>query len=470
MVFSPLRITLLYLFAALAGGLLVDLAASWLLNETYWRYFLVVEGILGIGLSTGVIYLLTRRMKRYLDRSSWELAEARHLTEAMLRIIPDAVYVKDSKGRYTLVNGPFAQLVEVSEEEILGRRAADLFSLTATADVEASDRALLHGGNSIVKMEFSSPLADGKHYFQVAKTTYHGMGNRPRGIVGVVRDITDGAEQNRELRRTNEELESRVATRTADLVEANRELEAFVYSVSHDLRAPLRAVATLIRTLMEDCGPSLASQPKDALERISTNVVRMTDTVEALLTLSRVNRTDLTPVSINLTALTNAVVEELIQNEPSRQVKVTVEQGLRVLGDRQLLRLALRNLLDNAWKYTRRTSQPRVTVRSAPYPATGFAAGFIPFTGTNPAPSSGPQRCYCVEDNGVGFDPNQVDRLFRPFQRLHRNEEFEGHGIGLAILARIIQRHGGQVWAESAEEQGACFCFCLPDPDGDGPQ
>jgi len=236
----------------------------------------------------------------------------------------------------------------------------------------------------------------------------------------------------------NAELERRVAQRTAELKAANAELEAFCYSVSHDLRAPLRTIAGFSRALEEDSGHLLDADATDALVRIRTGATRMEQLIQDLLRLSRITRSEMRREKVDLSALARLVGAELEKMHPGRRVQFQVTGGLSAYGDERLLRVVLENLLSNAWKFTAAVAEATVTLERAG------------------------DSTYLVRDNGAGFDQRYRDKLFQPFQRLHRANEFEGSGIGLATVRRVIHRHGGRVWAEGAVGEGAAFYFTLP--------
>jgi signal transduction histidine kinase len=218
---------------------------------------------------------------------------------------------------------------------------------------------------------------------------------------------------------------------------ATRELEAFSYSVAHDLRAPLRGINGFSAALLEDLGDSLGPEAKHQLTRISAGAVRMGELIDALLGLSRVSRAELTRQPVNLTKLANEVLAQLRAAEPSREVRTTVEEGLTVHGDPHLLRAVLENLIGNAWKFVGKSDAPLIEVGRD-------------------------ERGYFVRDNGAGFDMAYAGKLFAPFQRLHAATEFPGTGIGLATVQRIIRRHGGTIWAEGVVGKGATFRFTVP--------
>jgi light-regulated signal transduction histidine kinase (bacteriophytochrome) len=222
--------------------------------------------------------------------------------------------------------------------------------------------------------------------------------------------------------------------------EANRELESFRYSISHDLRAPLRVIEGFSSALIEDCANQLDSDGKRYVQHIRESAVRMTQLIDGLLELSRMSSSDISLTHVSLSAIARKAVERLRVAEPSRNVEVVIPDGISSEGDVRLLTHALESLIGNAWKFTSERQAPRIEF------------------GTDPAKRP---TVYFVRDNGVGFDPMYTDRLFGVFRRLHSNEEFAGIGIGLATVHRIVARHGGRIWAEGALDQGATFYFTL---------
>lgn len=246
------------------------------------------------------------------------------------------------------------------------------------------------------------------------------------------------ARHHAEIQRLNAELEQKVQQRTAELEVMNRELEAFSWSVSHDLRAPLRRIQGFSEALQEDYSHALDPQARDYLARIHSSVQRMTKLIEDLLQLSRIQRMELRRARISLSELAAAVADELIRSAPERSIRLQITPDLWVVADPSLLRIALENLLSNAWKYTARTPNAQIEVGRE-------------------------GEAWFIRDNGAGFDMAHRDRLFTPFQRLHSNADFPGTGIGLAIVQRIIHRHGGTIWATGAPNAGATFSFTLPE-------
>jgi light-regulated signal transduction histidine kinase (bacteriophytochrome) len=231
-----------------------------------------------------------------------------------------------------------------------------------------------------------------------------------------------------------------VADRTAQLEASNKELEAFSYSVSHDLRAPLRSIDGFSQALEKDYGGILDDNGKDFLRRVRAASQTMARLIDDLLKLSQLTRTEIRRESVNLSMVAREIAEELQKTQPARRVEFIIADGLIGYGDPQLLRVGMENLLGNAWKYTRKNLAARIE-----FGATRQDGG----------------TAYYVRDNGVGFDMAYADKLFGAFQRLHSTAEFEGTGIGLATVQRIIRRHGGRVWTEAKINEGATFYFSL---------
>ncbi|MCC6880457.1 MAG: PAS domain S-box protein, partial [Rhodocyclaceae bacterium] len=284
-------------------------------------------------------------------------------------------------------------------------------------------------------------MADGriKHLF-VRFEMFRDSEGKPVRALGTAQDITEQVLAREEVQRLNDGLEARVAARTAELTAANRELESFAYSISHDLRAPLRGIDGFSHLLAEEYAEKLDATGRDYLERVRRAAQRMGELIDDILELSRVTRQDMRRVRVDLSQIAAEAIEERARVEPGRRVEVSIEPGCIALGDPQLLRVLMQNLLENAWKYSRKADPARI------------AFGRETLAG---------ETVFFVRDNGVGFDMKYADRLFSPFQRLHKPEEFEGSGIGLATVARVAHRHGGRVWAEASPDQGATLRFTL---------
>lgn len=232
----------------------------------------------------------------------------------------------------------------------------------------------------------------------------------------------------------------RLINSNTELAAVNKELESFSYSVSHDLRAPLRSIDGFSQALLEDYPDKLDEQGKNYLQRVRSSTQRMGEFIDDLLKLSRVTRSEIKLEMVNLSTLTQSIATEVQKTQPERQVEFVITPGLSAKGDEHLLRLLLENLLGNAWKFTGKLSRARIEFGSTQVDG---------------------KQAFFVRDDGAGFDMTYVDRLFAPFQRLHSVGEFPGSGIGLATVQRIINRHGGRVWAEGEIEKGATFYFTL---------
>jgi light-regulated signal transduction histidine kinase (bacteriophytochrome) len=248
-----------------------------------------------------------------------------------------------------------------------------------------------------------------------------------------------------EIQRHAAELEERVAQRTAELAAVNKELEAFAYSVSHDLRAPLRSVDGFSQALLEDYGDRLDPDGRDYLQRVRAASQRMGQLIDDLLSLSRLTRREMRHETVDLSALAESTAAHLRLHQPQRQVEFVIQPGVVARGDPHLLQVILDNLLGNAWKFTSRNRQARIE----------FGCTQVDH-----------EPAFFVRDDGAGFRMDYADKLFGAFERLHSPDEFEGTGIGLATVQRIIHRHGGRVWAEGEVDRGAVFYFTLPAQGG----
>lgn len=259
--------------------------------------------------------------------------------------------------------------------------------------------------------------------------------------VNMVVDVTEEKRQADEIRALNESLERRVVERTAEVSAANAELEAFVYAVSHDLRGPLRAVSGFAELLKEELGPECTEAQADMVDRIRRGGMRMDQLIEDLLRLSRIGRQEIRRVPVDLSAVAREVASALAAEDPARVVEWRIAEGMVARCDAALVRIVLDNLLGNAWKYTAKRDNARIEFRAEPVDGGGVR--------------------YLVADNGAGFDMRYVDRLFKPFSRLHTDAQFAGTGIGLSTVRRIVMRHGGTVDISAAPGEGAIVIFTL---------
>ncbi len=277
-----------------------------------------------------------------------------------------------------------------------------------------------------------------QHYVFIIKDPRSGA---PLLLANVSHDIRERKQAEARISQLNAELEQRVRERTAQLEEANKQLEMFAYSASHDLRTPLRAIDGFSQALLEECGPAFSPMGRDYLDRVRAAIQRMGQLIDDLLKFSRITRVEIAPGNVDLSRLAHTALTQLAQLEPARQIEIHVAEALVTRGDPRLLAIVIDNLLNNAWKYTAKTPSTRIEF------AVEQQAG---------------RSVFYVRDNGVGFDMRYAGKLFGVFQRLHRIEEFPGTGVGLATVANIINRHGGRVWADSAVNQGTTFYFTLP--------
>jgi PAS domain S-box-containing protein len=389
----------------------------------------------------------TRELEEEASRRRQAQAEkeqALRERERIMEAVNDVIYALDPEGRITAFNRRMMEVTGRSAEGLYGLDALELFPLEdRRAIAEAIQRVLVQGEARVA----------GRLVHADGNTTWHEFTGRLLydadgqifGLTGVGRDIEDQRRAQAQVRALNAELEERVRERTAELEAANQELEAFSYSASHDLRTPLRSIDGFSRALAEEYADRLDDTACGYLDRIRRATDRMSELIDDLLRLSRVTRHDMLRAPVDLSALAQRIGARLRDAYPDHSVRFTVQPGMRVVGDAHLLELMLENLLGNAWKFTAKRPEPAVT-----FARTDTAA----------------EPVWLVRDNGVGFDMRYATRLFRPFERLHSEREFPGTGIGLATVQRVVQRHGGRIWAEARENVGATFYFTLRADDG----
>ncbi|MDX2168366.1 MAG: PAS domain S-box protein [Deltaproteobacteria bacterium] len=342
-----------------------------------------------------------------------------------------------------MANQAIVDLTGYSFEELVGSHAHVLMDRMVHPDDRAELFASLqdHRARGTVgreRRDFRLVHKDGSVRHVSAQSSPISFGGKLAMLVAHV-DLSDRWQAEEALRALNADLEARVAARTAELERTARELETFSYSVSHDLRAPLRAIDGYTQAVLADHGEALPATARADLERVRAATRRMAELIDQLLGLARVMRGELRRGPVDLSQLAREVAQEIAGGEPARTVAISIAEGLRAQGDAALVRAVLSNLLANAWKFTRTQRAARVEVGAV-------------------ADTPG---AFFVRDNGVGFDMGDASRLFQAFQRLHPSSEFDGNGIGLATVARIVDRHGGRVWAEAAAGAGATFFFTL---------
>jgi PAS domain S-box-containing protein len=346
------------------------------------------------------------------------------------------IVIADASGIIEYVNPTFTGITGYTLKEVAGQNLRVLLPLETYEMLRSTITRGLEWRGEFVNRKKGGEL----FCVEASISTLAAEDGCPAHLVAVLQDISERKQAEENIRRINGELEQRVKERTVELQTSNIELESFCYSVSHDLRAPLRGMGGFSDILQEDHSDRLDEAGKECLQRIKSAAVTMGQLIDDLLNLSRVTRSQLFREKVNLSAMANHVVQTMTEQEPERQVEVIVSEGIEADGDPNLIRLVLANLLGNAWKYT----------GNEPYPKIEF--GLYLLNG---------EPVYFVQDNGIGFDVAHASMLFRPFHRLHGVAEFEGHGIGLATVQRIVSRHGGQIWAEGEVGKGAKFLFTL---------
>jgi PAS domain S-box-containing protein len=334
------------------------------------------------------------------------------------------------------------ELTGVRIEDVRGLHVADLPPFLHSGALRAGLREAVQRAGDGVATQFDVSLRIGagdERTLDFHVQPLRGAGGEVVYIIGSGVDITDRHRAQHELARLNDELERRVIERTTQLAAANSELEAFTSSVSHDLRSPLRAIHGFSHSLLEGEDGQLADPARRDIERIRAAATRMQQLIDALLELARVSHGPLRRAAVDLSQLAAAQAAELQRADPQRQVTFAIADGMVADGDARLLQVVLANLLDNAWKYTAMRAQAHIAVA---------------------VETVGGERAFVVRDDGVGFDPNDAAQLFVPFRRLH-GPEFAGSGVGLATVARIVERHGGRIWATAVPDRGASFFFTL---------
>jgi len=381
----------------------------------------------------------TRELAEEVDvrrRTEQVLRENEERFRTLVELAPDAVIKVSSAGNITLVNSQAEKLFGYAREELLNQNVAML----APPEYSASQgehwlQAPAEGGVTVMEAgrELEALHKDGRRI--PIEVRLSPVGTRSDvAALAIIRNISARKETERAIKTLNNELAEKVAELTA----VNGELEAFSYSVSHDLRAPLRAIDGFSHSLIEDCSEQLNDVAKSYLNRICAAAQRMGMLIDDLLNLSRITRAALVRDTVDLSAMVEGIAAQLAAAYPDRTVRINTAEHITARVDARLIRVALENLLGNAWKFTREARDAEIT-----FGAREENGGTV----------------YFVRDNGAGFNMTYVNKLFEPFQRLHSEREYEGTGIGLAIVLRVIQRHGGRIWAEGAPGQGATFYF-----------
>jgi PAS domain S-box-containing protein len=388
-------------------------------------------------LATGLSALEAERMRRNRPSappSFTDLAKANRFLDAIIENIPHMIFVKDAdRLAFERFNRAGEALLGVSRDSLIGKNDYDFFPAEQALFFQGKDRNTLASKALLDIPEEPIETPRGTRWLHTKKVPILGEDGAPAYLLGISEDITERKRAAHALMRAKEAAET-----------ASRELESFSYSIAHDLRAPLRSIDGFSQALLEDYSEQLDEEGRGHLRRVRSAAQRMAFLIDDLLKLSRLTRAEMHRTSVDLSALARSAGDKLKARWPERTIELSVADHLVVQGDPRLLAAVIENLLDNAWKFTRTRMPARVEVGSE---------------------DLGNARVLFVRDNGVGFDMSYVDKLFGVFQRLHAVSEYEGAGIGLATVQRVIHRHGGKVWAESQLDRGATFYFTLPDDD-----
>jgi PAS domain S-box-containing protein len=357
-----------------------------------------------------------------------EIDRAREQLRTILDATTAIIYLKDAEGRYLFVNLRFQRVFGLRREQVIGKTDAEVLPASIADALRKSDLEVLRAGTP-QEQEEAIPVDGSLHTYLSLKFPLLDAAAAPYAICCVATDITERKRADEALRRAKEAAEA-----------ANSELESFSYSVAHDLRGPLRTIDGFSQALMEDCADQLDSQGKRYLQFIRSSSVQMAELIDDLLGLARLAQAELRHARVDLSALARNILERLQAIDKERRVNCLIHEGMTASGDAHLLGAVLENLLGNAWKFTGRR------------PIAEIEFGV--------ERQERPVR-YFIRDNGAGFDMAYAHKLFGAFQRLHATSDFEGTGIGLATVQRIVRRHGGRIWAEAAVDRGATFYFTL---------
>jgi PAS domain S-box-containing protein len=384
-----------------------------------------------------------------------ELRSAHQQLAQIIEFLPDATFVIDSDHRVIAWNRAIEEMTGVDKGSIIGKdEHAYAVPFYGEPRPIMIDLVLMEDSVTSLKYEYVEKTNTTIYGEAYVPCTYQGRGawlwgtasplvddeGKITGAIESIRDITEYKRTEEELKKHHERLEELVAERTTDLLAVNQELEAFTHSVSHDLRAPLRRIEAFSQILLEDYADHLDKQGSEHLERLKASSQHMSQLIDDLLDLSRVTSATVNRQQTDLSAMAQAIVADLIKEQPERQAHFDIQEGITVFGDPDLLSIMLQNLLDNAWKFTSKKAETEISF------------GITIYEG---------RQAYYVRDNGAGFNMAYAGKLFEPFKRLHSAKEYSGTGIGLASVKRIIRRHGGQIWAEGEVDQGATFYFTL---------
>jgi PAS domain S-box-containing protein len=436
------------LYGGLRGGLLATILSG-VAGEFFWPlgHFRAVDMIrMGVFVLTGVcISLITEKMYNAQAKAAKAEAEARlagavNQLAAIVESSEDAIVGKDLNSIITTWNKGAETMLGYTAAEMVGGSILRLIPM----DRQEEESFLLRrvkSGEGLNHFDTVRRRKDGRLMdVSVAVSPIRNAKGEIIGVSSVMRDISERIRTRQRIEQLNSELERRVVERTAQLEAANKELEAFTYSVSHDLRAPLRAVDGFSQAVLEDYGPKVPQACREELEIIRHGAQKMGELIDDLLTFSRLSRVPLTRSAVDMERMARDTLAELDAQRKGRKMDIRIGALPPCQGDPTLVKQVWVNLLSNALKYTGKRDLAQVEIG---------------------AKRTNGHSIYYVRDNGTGFDMKYVHKLFGVFQRLHAAEEYEGTGVGLAIVQRVVQRHGGKVWAEAAVDQGATFYFTV---------
>lgn len=388
----------------------------------------------------------TRELQKELEdrrRAEEALTIARNHLDKIIDSIADPVFVKDRNSRWVILNEAFCRFLGHSREDLIGKTDYDFFPRSEAEVFRERDAWVFSTGKEDINEEPFTDASGQQHMILTKKTLY----TDPAGndyIVGVISDVTARKRFEEEIRRFNEELELRVSERTNELEHATREMESFTYSVSHDLRAPLRAIDGFSSILLMESGKKLTADEQRLITLVRQNILQMSLLIDGLLNLSRTGRVSLHRERVEPALIVAEVFGEMKEDLKGKDVTFLIGDLPACTADRSLIRQVFANLISNALKFSHTTEKPQIEVGAR-----------VRNEGT----------VYYVRDNGIGFDMKYYGKLFGVFQRLHNDPRIEGTGVGLAIVQRIIQKHGGKIWAESELGKGATFYFTLGDSE-----
>ncbi len=381
-----------------------------------------------------------------------EVRESEERYRALAEAAHNQIYIINRDGIVEYVNAHGARFLDIPPESMIGKPVASLFPAGVFREQQESLDRVLETGEPL-HIERKIPFRDQVRWLDTWLVPLRDAQGKPRAVLGATQDITARKRVEEQLQQLNAELEERVRDRTAQLEEANRELESFAYSVSHDLRVPLRAIRGFASILLREHAAGLPAEVQRYLNLIHESAEQMQHLIEDILTLSRLSRQPLTIRPVQPVDLVKQALADLAAEQENRRVEISMGDLPECQADPALLKQVWINLLSNALKFTGKREVARIEIGalSAPDAPGATAEGKAKWV-------------YFVRDNGAGFDMRYANKLFGVFQRLHSRAEFEGTGVGLANVQRIVHRHGGRIWAEGQVDQGATFYFTIPEP------